>query len=124
MDVWGPVPISSFTGFKYCLLILDDFTKYIWIFPTMDKSDVKHHVDQFRAFVHTQFGIAIKAFRFDKGGEFIKQYLYSVFADLGIVHQTSCLYTPEKNGSAERKHRHLIETTITLLHQANLPYIF
>jgi histone deacetylase 1/2 len=33
----------------------------------------------------------------------------------------SCPYTSEQNGLAERKHRHILETTITLLQTANLP---
>ena len=31
-------------------------------------------------------------------------------------------YTLEQNGLAERKHRHIVETTITLLQTANLPH--
>lgn len=73
--------------------------------------------------VSTQFGCAIKAFSSDNGGEFINKYLASFCDKLGIVHQTSCPHSP-KHGIAERKHRHLIETTITLLHQARLPTSF
>ena len=38
----------------------------------------------------------------------------------GIIHQMFCPYTPQQNGLLERKHRHLIETTITLLSQASM----
>lgn len=37
------------------------------------------------------------------------------------MHQISCPYTPEQNGCAERKHRHLVETDLTLLFNANMP---
>jgi histone deacetylase 1/2 len=42
----------------------------------------------------------------------------------GISHRLSCPYTPKQNGVAERKHRHIIETTITLLRTAKLPSKF
>lgn len=41
-----------------------------------------------------------------------------------MEHQTTCPHTSEQNGVVERKHRHLIETTITLLLQAHLPSNF
>ncbi|KAG8500106.1 hypothetical protein CXB51_003624 [Gossypium anomalum] len=40
---------------------------------------------------------------------------------LGILHRVSCPHTSEQNGVAERKHRHIVETGLTLLAQANLP---
>jgi hypothetical protein len=33
----------------------------------------------------------------------------------GTIHQTSCTDTPEQNGVAERKHRHIVETARSLL---------
>ncbi|KAM1712703.1 hypothetical protein ACFX12_023547 [Malus domestica] len=36
----------------------------------------------------------------------------------------SCPYTPQQNGIAKRKHRHVIETAVTLLTEANLPTQF
>ena len=41
-----------------------------------------------------------------------------------ILHQTSCVDTPSLNGVAERKNRHLLETTRTLLLQMNVPKHF
>ena len=42
----------------------------------------------------------------------------------GIEHQLTCPHTPSQNGVAERKHRHLIETTVTLMHQTSLPLAY
>ena len=42
----------------------------------------------------------------------------------GILHLVSCPYIPQQNGTAERKHRHILETAITLLTSANLPHNF
>lgn len=41
--------------------------------------------------------------------------------DSGISLRISCPYTPEQNGLAERKHRHIEEMGLTLLTQAQLP---
>lgn len=39
----------------------------------------------------------------------------------GILHHLTCPHTPSQNGVAECKHKHLIETTIALMHHASLP---
>ncbi|CAN1761610.1 Retrovirus-related Pol polyprotein from transposon RE1, partial [Linum perenne] len=65
------------------------------------------------------FGRPIKSFRADWGGEY--QGLSSYLAQHGILEQTSCPHTPEQNGCAERKHRHITETGRTLLHHAAVP---
>jgi len=42
----------------------------------------------------------------------------------GTIHQTSCTDTPEQNGVAERKYRHIIETAWSLLLSASIPSEF
>lgn len=39
-DVWGPAPTKTGCGFKYYVLFIDDFTRYTWLFPIINKSDV------------------------------------------------------------------------------------
>ena len=75
----------------------------------------------FHAMVKTQFSSTIKTLRSYGGGEYTSKSFESFLTSNGISHQISCLYTPQQNGLVERKHRHLIETTITFLSQASLP---
>lgn len=41
-----------------------------------------------------------------------------------MVHKISCIYTHQQNGFVERRHRHIVETTITLMHTAGLSQSF
>lgn len=60
--------------------------------------------------------------RSDNGSEFI--CLREFFAAQGIIHQTSCVETPQQNGRVERKHRHILNIARALLLQGNLPKQF
>ncbi|RVX01548.1 Retrovirus-related Pol polyprotein from transposon RE1 [Vitis vinifera] len=59
---------------------------------------------------------------------FIDDYSRSPFTSFmshhGILHQSSCAHTPQQNGVAERKNRHLVETARTILLHSNVPFRF
>lgn len=39
-DVWSPSPIRSLDGYLYYLIFVNHFSKYIWLYPLKNKSDV------------------------------------------------------------------------------------
>jgi hypothetical protein len=69
LDLWTS-PVISVSGYKYYLVILDDFTHYLWTFPLKLKSDTLTTFSNFFAYVSTQFSRTIKAIQCDNGREF------------------------------------------------------
>ncbi|KAK4400516.1 hypothetical protein Sango_1157700 [Sesamum angolense] len=56
--------------------------------------------------------------------QWVRVYKSMLCANFGILHQTSCSYTPQQNDRVERKHRHLLNIARVLLLQASLPIKF
>ena len=55
IDVWGPSPHLSHNGNHYYVCFIDDFSKFIWLFPFCAKSDVLNIFLKFQAFVKHYF---------------------------------------------------------------------
>jgi hypothetical protein len=62
----------SVSGYKYCLVIVDDFSHYSWTFPLRLKSNIFTTIFHFFAMVSTQFGRTIRAVQCDNEREFDK----------------------------------------------------
>ncbi|KAJ0440838.1 putative RNA-directed DNA polymerase [Helianthus annuus] len=86
--------------------------------------EVFENVEGFYELVLTQFKKRVKVFRSDNGTEFVNNKMDSFCKSKGIIHQTSCSYTPQQNGVVERKHRHLLNLTRSLLFQSGVPLNF
>ena len=71
--------------------------------------------------VQNQFGVTIKGFRIDNARDYFNQILSPYFQSQGILHDLSCVNTPQQNGVVEMKNRHLLNTTQVLLFQGNVP---
>jgi hypothetical protein len=74
--------------------------------------------------VKTQHSAVIKCFRCDLDGEYTSNKFCQLLVLDGTIYQTSCTDTSEQNGVAERKHRHIIETTHSLLLSTSVPSEF
>ncbi|KAG7547985.1 Integrase catalytic core [Arabidopsis suecica] len=59
--------------------------------------------------------------RTDNGGEYTSHKFKEHLAKHGIMHQTSCPYTPQQNGVAERKNRHLMEVARSMMFHTSVP---
>ena len=92
-----------------------------WIFLLRYKSEVVTSISAIISLIKTQFSATVKTVRSDNGLEFLNSQCHTLFSSLGIIHQTTCVHTPQQNGIAERKHRHLLEMARELRFQAHVP---
>jgi len=120
-DVWGPAPDSVGRN-KYYVSFIDDYSKFTWIYLLKYKSEVFQKFHDFQQLVERQFNRKIIAVQTDWGGEYEK--LNSFFTKIGISHHVSCPHAHQQNGSAERKHRHIVEVGLAILANACMPLKF
>lgn len=91
----------------------------MWFFPLKLKSQIRDTFIRFTKLVGNRFQTKIGMLFSDNGGEFLA--LREFLSSNGISHLTSPPHTPEHNGLAERRHRHIVETGLTLLTKASIP---
>lgn len=104
------------------LLSVDQSIRAVWVHLLPSKQNAPKHLKDFVALVKRQFATQVKTLRSDNESEFI--CLRGFFSEKGIIHETSCMGTPQQNGKLERKHRHLLNVTLALMLQASLPVEF
>jgi hypothetical protein len=121
-DVWGPAP-TSVGGYSYYISFIDDYNKFTWLYLLRDRTEVQRIFLQFQAHVERLLDAKIKCVQSDWGGEYQKLH-NQFFRSLGISHHVSCPHTHQQNGSVERKHRHIVETGLSLLAHASMPIKF
>lgn len=81
------------------------------------KDEVTKVFSLFKAQAENILNTTLKILRTDGGTEF--KPITRLFSQ--ILHQASCPYTPQQNGVAERKHRHIVELSLAIINHASLP---
>ncbi|GJY37185.1 retrovirus-related pol polyprotein from transposon TNT 1-94 [Tanacetum coccineum] len=115
MDLFRPVTPRSINHEKYTLVIVDEYSRYTWVYFMKKKSQAPETIMSFIKRVKNQIDIKVKQLKTDNGTEFRNSILVNFCDEKGISQKKSSPYTPEKNGVAERKNRTLIEATRTML---------
>lgn len=103
----------SSKGFQFYLSIIDDFSKYTWLFPLHLKSDVVTIFLAFLQYVNNTFSSNVIVIQINWGGEF--RPLNPLLKYFGISLHIICPYSHSQNGTVERRHRHIVEIGLSLL---------
>ncbi|CAL8085961.1 unnamed protein product [Prunus armeniaca] len=93
----------------------------IWTSPVLSNKDSKILVENLLSVDRV---CTIKSLQTDGGAEFLSHQFQHYLSTHGIFHRVSNPHTPEQNGAAEGKQRHLIDMALTLLATAHMPPSF
>ena len=120
-DVWGPAKIPTISKARYFVTFIDECTRMTWLSLLHKKSDVFKAFQDFHSMVGTQYQKQIRSWQTDNAKEFLDFAVQQFIHQHGIRHQTSCTYTPQQNGLAERKNRQILEVVRASLFGMNMP---
>ncbi|KAK1607359.1 hypothetical protein QYE76_031032 [Lolium multiflorum] len=124
VDLFGPVTHASLGAKKHCLVIVDDYSRYTWVYFLKTKDETQQIFIDFATEVQRQHNLLIMAIRSDNGSEFKNYTLNDFLSDEGIRHQYSAAYTPQQNGVAERKNRTLMDMARSMMAEYKSRYNF
>ncbi|KAJ9538944.1 hypothetical protein OSB04_031677 [Centaurea solstitialis] len=124
MDLFGPTNVMSIGKKSYCLVIVDDYSRFTWVYFLRTKDETSGLIKPFVTRVENKTNLRVKVIRSDNGTEFKNADLNSFCEEKGIERQYSAPRTPQQNGVAERRNRTLIEAARTMLADSKLPITF
>ncbi|CAN1822216.1 Retrovirus-related Pol polyprotein from transposon TNT 1-94, partial [Linum perenne] len=120
-DIWGPSRVASLNGTRWFITMIDEHTRMTWTFLMKEKSDTARVFKTFYTMIENQFQTKIRVLRTDNAKDYFNTVLGSFLSSRGVIHSSSCVDTPEQNGIAERKNRHLLEMTRALMFGTHVP---
>jgi transposase InsO family protein len=114
MDLFGPVAYINIGGNKNGLVIIDDYSRFTWVFFLQDKSETQYVLKKFLRMAQNEFYAKVKKIKSDNGTEFKNTQVEDFLDEEDIKHEFLAPYTPQQNRMAKRKNCTLIDMAITM----------
>jgi hypothetical protein len=84
MDLCGPSGNEGTGKENYFILIIDDYSRLMWVAFLKEKFEEFEKFKVFKALTENQTGKGLKTLRFDRGGEFISWNFKEFYDKHGI----------------------------------------
>jgi transposase InsO family protein len=120
MNTVGPSRVRSMGDKWYVLVVVDDYSRYSWVFFLESKNEVFEHFRSLALRLNNELPNCLKAIRNDNGTEFRN----ASFDEFCLEQQFSALRIPQQNGVMERKNSTLVEMARTMLDEHRTPRCF
>lgn len=120
-DVCRPLSIRSLSCSRYFLTIIDDYSRFTWLYFLKSKDETLDKFKQFKTMIKLYKGLKIKAIRSDQRREYIFHAFQRFCNENGILRQFTQSHTPNQNGVAQQKNRSLMEKARSMAFASSIP---
>jgi transposase InsO family protein len=124
MDTVDPSRVRSMGGKWYVLVVVDDYSRYSWVFFLESKDEVFEHFRSLALKLNNEHLNCLKVIRSDNETEFRNVSFVEFFLEHGIDQQFFAPRVSQHNGVVERKNRTLVEMARTMLDEHRTPMHF
>ncbi|GJS96106.1 putative ribonuclease H-like domain-containing protein [Tanacetum coccineum] len=124
IDLFGLTFVKSLMKKMYCLVVTNDYSRFIWVFFLATKDETNGILKSFITGIENLVDHKVKVIRCDNGTEFKNKEMNQFYEMKGILRQFSVARTPQQNRVAKRRNRTLIEAARTMLADSKLPTTF
>ena len=95
LDLFDSHGVKSINGNLYCLVIIDDYSRFTWVKFLKHKDETFEIFTNFCKQIENEKDIKIKRIRSDNGGEFKNHNFNKFCLENGYHHEFSCPKTPQ-----------------------------
>ncbi|GJU28405.1 putative ribonuclease H-like domain-containing protein, partial [Tanacetum coccineum] len=120
MDLFGPTFVKSLMKKMYFLVVIDDYSRFTWVFFLATKDETSGILKSFIIGIENLVDHKVNVIRCDNGTEFKNREINQFCEMKGVLRQFSVARTPQQNGVTERRNRTLIKTARTMLADSKL----
>ena len=102
-DFYGPIMPTTLGRRKYFILLVNDYSRYMWVQLLTSKTEAAEVVKKFKARAEAESSKKLRVLRTNCGGEFTSTEFATYCTNHGVVRHHTMPYSPQQNGMVERQ---------------------
>jgi transposase InsO family protein len=104
-DLCGPITPATHGGKKYFFLVVDDYSRYMWVVLVRSKDEAFEAFKKLKATTEMEHKLKVRAIRTNHDREFMSNEFNDYCEKISIKRFLMAPYTPQQNRVVKRRSR-------------------
>jgi transposase InsO family protein len=121
LEICGPMPLVSLSGYKYYVTFIYDDSGNTQIYFMNTKDELFSQFQEFKYLMENQTERNIKTLQSNNGGEYTSNSFKDLCSCVGINMELTISYKPTQNGVSKRNNKTILRAAKEMLYDQDLP---